>query len=81
MASTIGWKFYLCFIIPGIFTAIGIFCYFPDTKGLALEEVAALFGDRDEMAVLSGINIHGQDTEKAGAEGVEDKALSKSLEH
>ena len=58
LGSNIGWKFYLCFIIPGVVTAIGIFLYFPDTKGLALEEVAALFGDQDEMAVLSEININ-----------------------
>lgn len=25
--------------------------YFPDTKGLPLEEVAAVFGDADEVAV------------------------------
>ncbi|KAK5234293.1 hypothetical protein LTR96_005545 [Exophiala xenobiotica] len=46
----IGWKFYLCFIIPGSLSAICIWRYFPDTKGLALEEVAAIFGDQDEMA-------------------------------
>jgi len=45
----IGWKFYLCFIIPGILSGIAIWIFFPDTKGLALEEVAALFGDQDEM--------------------------------
>lgn len=42
--STIGWKFYLCFIIPGILSAILIGLVFPDTWGLPLEEVAALFG-------------------------------------
>lgn len=40
----IGWKFYLCFIIPGILSAIGIWLFFPDTWGLPLEEVAAIFG-------------------------------------
>ena len=48
---TIGWKFYLCFIIPGTLSGIAIWFLFPDTKGLALEEVAAIFGDKDELAV------------------------------
>jgi Sugar (and other) transporter len=47
----IGWKFYLCFIIPGTLGAILIWFYFPDTLGLPLEEVAAIFGDEDEVAV------------------------------
>lgn len=42
--QNIGWKFYLCFIIPGCIAAAGIFFYFPDTWGIPLEEVAAIFG-------------------------------------
>jgi len=45
----IGWKFYLCFIIPGILSAIMIWVFYPDTWGLPLEEVAALFGDAEEI--------------------------------
>ncbi|KAJ9615767.1 hypothetical protein H2200_001844 [Cladophialophora chaetospira] len=47
----IGWKFYLCFIIPGTFGGIAMWIWFPDTNGLPLEEVAALFGDADEVAI------------------------------
>lgn len=47
----VGWKFYLAFIIPGTIGAVVMIMYFPDTKGLPLEEVAALFGDLDEIAV------------------------------
>lgn len=43
--SHIGWKFYLCFICPPAVAAVFIYFYFPDTKGLPLESVAALFGD------------------------------------
>lgn len=50
--ATIKWKFYLCFIIPGSIGAIVMFFLFPDTRGLPLEEVAALFGDKDEVAVF-----------------------------
>lgn len=45
--ETIGWKFYLRLIIP---SSIGWF-WFPDTRGRPLEEVAAVFGDADEVAV------------------------------
>ncbi|KAK5069876.1 hypothetical protein LTR64_007942 [Lithohypha guttulata] len=47
----IGWRFYLCFIIPGTIGALVMWFVFPDTKGLPLEEVAALFGDADEVAI------------------------------
>lgn len=49
--ETIGWKFYLCFIIPGTIGAIIMWIWFPDTNGLPLEEVAAIFGDADEVAI------------------------------
>lgn len=44
----IGWKFYLCFIIPGTLMAFMILFWFPDTKQLPLEEIAAIFGDEVE---------------------------------
>ncbi|KAF2710650.1 MFS transporter [Pleomassaria siparia CBS 279.74] len=47
----IGWKFYLVFIIPGTIGGIIMWIYFPDTNGLPLEEVAAIFGDEDDIAV------------------------------
>lgn len=49
--NTIGWKFYLCFIIPGTIGGIAMWIWFPDTNGLPLEEVAAIFGDEDEVAI------------------------------
>ena len=49
--KNIGWKFYLAFIIPGSIGGILMWIYFPDTLGLPLEEVAAIFGDADEVAV------------------------------
>lgn len=48
---TIGWKFYLVFIIPGTIGGLIVWFFFPDTKGLPLEEIAAIFGDEDEIAV------------------------------
>ncbi|KIY02796.1 uncharacterized protein Z520_01261 [Fonsecaea multimorphosa CBS 102226] len=49
--ENIGWKFYLCFIIPCSLGGLLILFKWPDTRGLPLEEVAALFGDADEVAV------------------------------
>lgn len=43
--KNISWKFYLCFIIPAYLFAIVCWFFYPNTKGLALEEIAALFGD------------------------------------
>jgi MFS family permease len=48
---TIQWRFYLVFIVPGTIGGIIIWLWFPDTKGLPLEEVAAIFGDKDDVAV------------------------------
>jgi hypothetical protein len=48
-SSNIGWKYYLCFIIPGYIFAVIVFFFYPDTKALPLEEIAALFGDSDEI--------------------------------
>jgi len=45
----IGWKYYLCFIICGSVAAAIIWFVFPDTWGVPLEEIAAIFGDEDEL--------------------------------
>ncbi|KAK4539179.1 hypothetical protein LTR36_001179 [Oleoguttula mirabilis] len=72
--QNIGWKFYLCFIIPGTIAGLGIFLYFPDTNGIPLEEVAAMFGDVDEL--YSGFG----DDVKAETEIVEGKT-ALAIEH
>ncbi|KAH8587766.1 general substrate transporter [Bisporella sp. PMI_857] len=42
--ASIGWRYYLVFIIvPAL--GLGVLFKFPETKGLSLEEVAAVFGD------------------------------------
>jgi len=49
--ANVGWKFYLAFIIPGSIGGVVMWVFFPNTKGIPLEEVAAIFGDADEVAV------------------------------
>lgn len=49
--KNIGWKFYLCFIVPGTVMALIILYWFPNTKGMPLEEIAALFGDEVQYVV------------------------------
>lgn len=48
---TISWRFYLVLIIPGTIGTAIMMLYFPNTKGLPLEEIAAIFGDTDEVAI------------------------------
>lgn len=49
----IGWKFFLVFIIISGIGGILTFIYLPETKGVPLEEIAAIFGDADEVMVFS----------------------------
>lgn len=49
--DSIGWRFYLIFIIIPAIAAVVIFFTYPDTLHKPLEEIAALFGDGDEVAV------------------------------
>ena len=54
---TIGWKFYLVFISVTAVAFVWACLTIRETKGLPLEEIALLFGERDEVTVLS-TNIH-----------------------
>lgn len=44
MCRNIGWKFYLCFVVPGTLAGFMILFFFPNTRGLPLEDIAAIFG-------------------------------------
>ncbi|KIX94624.1 uncharacterized protein Z520_09670 [Fonsecaea multimorphosa CBS 102226] len=43
--NNIGWKYYLVFCILTAMNVVIIWFFFPETKGLALEDVAEIFGD------------------------------------
>ncbi|CAK7235170.1 hypothetical protein SBRCBS47491_009200 [Sporothrix bragantina] len=49
--ANIGWKFYIIFIVFDALAAVMI-NFYPDTRGRPLEEIAELFGDKDEVAVF-----------------------------
>ncbi|KAK5173252.1 uncharacterized protein LTR77_001933 [Saxophila tyrrhenica] len=79
--ANIGWYYYLAFIIPGTIGAVVMFLYFPDTLGKPLEEIAALFGDHDEVAgYMRDIEISSEEIENVGGFGRE-KGGSTHNEH
>ncbi|KAK5311128.1 hypothetical protein LTR93_011820 [Exophiala xenobiotica] len=43
--ATIGWKYFLVFLIAPVVGAPTVSFYMPETKGLSLEEIAKLFGE------------------------------------
>jgi hypothetical protein len=49
--ATIGYYYYIIFIICSAFGSLMAFFVFPDTLHKPLEEVAALFGDRELVVV------------------------------
>ena len=46
-----GWKFWLLFIILSFVGGVVIWIWYPDTRNMPLEEISALFGDEDEVAI------------------------------
>lgn len=68
--AAIGWKFYLCFIIPGTIGSVIMWIFFPDTLGKPLEETAALFGDADQVATyMRDIEITDEELDAVGGFG------------
>jgi len=57
--ATIGWKFFILFIVFAALGAVLTFFYFPDTLHKPMEEVAAMFGDHDLVVVYQNdIDVH-----------------------
>lgn len=82
--QNIGWKYWLVFIIITFLGTIWTYFFLPETKGIPLEEMSALFGDADDVAVFAGdshLRARGGDTgrtEQGQAVGDESKETSGS---
>ncbi|EHK42563.1 uncharacterized protein TrAtP1_002416 [Trichoderma atroviride] len=46
--ATIGWKYYLVFLIISAVCAVVFYFYYPETNQLSLEQIGELFGDKVE---------------------------------
>ncbi len=64
--ADIGWKFYLVFLSLLVCFIMPLFFYFPESKGLSLEEIARLFNDETTSVRLDapGTNQEKQDIGK-----------------
>jgi MFS family permease len=80
--GAIGWKYYIVFAVLTAITIVIIWVYFPETKGLSLEEMNALFGEdvavdishltkEERVALDEGIL-----SEKTGVEVVEHREVA-----
>jgi hypothetical protein len=72
----IGWKFYLCFIVLSGLFAIYCFFFFPDTRGLPIEEIALLFGDATEVYQVATAEEESEVANKA--DGVFEKTIENA---
>lgn len=58
--TTIGWKYWIVFIVVTFLGTLWTYLYLPETKGIPLEEMAAVFGDTEDVAVYArDIHLHG----------------------
>ena len=53
--ATIGWKYYIFFILFAAFGCVVSLLFFPDTLHKPLEETAAMFGDDEEVVIFQRI--------------------------
>lgn len=70
--QNIGWKFYFVFIIVPSCTLPLIVRFFPETKGLTLEEVGQMFGD--EVHHATKVDLAAAEEKPAPAKHVESPA-------
>jgi hypothetical protein len=77
--ESIGWKFYLCFVIPSFVCGVTIWFWFPDTKGIPLESIAAIFGD--EADGFDFVEREDVDVEKVQLDYAGKRDEGTSLDH
>lgn len=80
--NTIGWKFYIIFIVFDALAMVVVWFY-PNTRGKPLEEVGALFGDKDIAVFQSDLKSNNAlqflDMDKSGeAMGVDSDLIENA---
>lgn len=73
--ANIGWKFYLVFLSLLVCFIVPLFFYFPETKGLSLEEIARLFNDE-----TTSVRLDAPETEEDNLKMVEEKEVLTQTE-
>lgn len=63
--AEVGWKYYLLFIILSVINIPLMWFYFPETKGLALEEIGEKFGDEVIIRLTGLTGEQKEDLDKA----------------
>jgi len=69
-----GWKMYLIYCALCVVGFAITYIWIPETKGIPIEEIGALFGD--EVAVHLTADGHGIIEDKGGVEEIEDENLA-----
>jgi MFS family permease len=74
--NTIGWKYYFIFIIVPLFGAAIMYFFYPETKGLSLEEIGKKFGD--DVAV--DFEVMDKDARRALDKGLKQEVRVEDIE-
>lgn len=78
--AQVGWKYYLLFIILTAINIPLVWYYFPETKGLSLEEIGEKFGDEVVVHITNITDDERKqlnETIKKGTDGKEGEGLSQ----
>jgi MFS family permease len=51
--AKVGWRYFLVFVVLGVFYSFAQYPFIKETKGVPLEEIDAIFGDGENVAVYS----------------------------
>lgn len=66
--ESIGWKYYLVFIVVLILYGLTVYFFYPETRGYSLEQIAVIF-DGADSAVPTGIAMKSAVLTKKDADG------------
>lgn len=58
--ATIGWRYYLVFIILTVLAAVGLWFLLPETTGLTLEEIGVRFGEAPPVRFEDAVQQEGR---------------------